>query len=294
MKYGVVVHQGALTVYNYSSDPESIINANIKNITLGREKAPVIGSGVFVGGFNEKGGKVNLEYLSTNKIYTNGYIPFGQPNIITGAIFILNGTHAKTIETKEQITTYGVNDMALDVWGEVDNWEVTAPVITYGTSAIGFVNFGTVHKFVMNKKILTKGSGARGFNQYDGTIDDATFDSIITEGDGSIGMQFSMPVDKIKVKEIITNGSEGESLVSGVITTLKAIGLSIKDGGEINELTVEKNIETHGEEITTFVVEDGGKLNKFTIGGSVKNLGSGEQYEIDSELPEDVVEEIRK
>lgn len=130
--------------------------------------------------------------------------------------------------------------MALDVWGEIDNWEVTAPVITYGTSAIGFVNFVTFQKFVMNKKILTKGSGARGFNQYDGKIDDATFDRIITEGDGSIGMQFSMPVDKIKVKEIITNGSEGKSLVNGVITTLKAIGLSIKDGGEINELTVEK------------------------------------------------------
>lgn len=51
LKYCVVVHQGALTVYNYSSDPESIINANIKNITLGREKAPVITYGTSAIGF---------------------------------------------------------------------------------------------------------------------------------------------------------------------------------------------------------------------------------------------------
>lgn len=39
LKYGVVAHQGALTVYNYSSDEDSLIRANIRDLAIGRKNA---------------------------------------------------------------------------------------------------------------------------------------------------------------------------------------------------------------------------------------------------------------
>ncbi|QRN48738.1 hypothetical protein KYI11_00680 [Macrococcoides bohemicum] len=270
LKYGVTVYQGALTVYNYNSDKEALINASIENVSIGNPLAPVIGTGVFIAGFNENGGQVQLNKLHTNAIYSNGMIPFGQPTLITAGIFILSGAHAKSIITDGPVTTYGVNDMVLDVWGIVDEWVVNDYIRSYGTSGIGFVNFGEVKHFVAKYPIETYGSGARGFNQYDGTIDYAEFEAITTYGDGSIGMQFSKPVGSIKVnKSIETYGGSGESLVKGEIQTLSAIALSIKEGGAIESLTVLNDITTHGEEVQAVVIDEGAELNTVSIEGAI-------------------------
>ena len=57
-KYGVNVWQGALTVYNFNSDADSRIDLTIDNVSIGRKHAPVLGSGLFVSGFGDKGGQV--------------------------------------------------------------------------------------------------------------------------------------------------------------------------------------------------------------------------------------------
>lgn len=275
MKYGVIVYQGALTVYNYNPSQDSEITATVKGLKIGREFAPVFGSGVFISGFNDEGGKVTLNELETKEIYSNGMIPTGQPNLITGGIFIVYGAHAKKIVSNGVVKTYGNNDMVLDVWGVVDDWTTNEKVISYGSSGIGFVNFGTVKKFVSNSPIETYGQGARGFNQYDGTINEATFYSIKTVGDGSIGMQFSKPVGKITItKSVETFGGEGETLVKGVIKTLKADGISVLEGAVIDQLMVGDNIETNGDEVVSFHV-DGGIVKEFKINGEIIARGKG-------------------
>lgn len=70
LKYGVVVQQGALTIFNYNQDSASTISADIKNVSIGRKNAPVLGSGVFIAGFNETGGSVEVKELVTKDIYS--------------------------------------------------------------------------------------------------------------------------------------------------------------------------------------------------------------------------------
>lgn len=84
-KYGVNVYQGALTVYNFNGDPDSKIRASLTNITAGSRNAPVIGSGVFVSGFSDNGGWVELEKLTTGAVYSNGMLPYGTADIIRPA-----------------------------------------------------------------------------------------------------------------------------------------------------------------------------------------------------------------
>ncbi len=268
-KYGVNVYQGAFTVYNYNSNPDSVINATLTNISLGRKGAPVIGSGLFICGFGDDGGWVFADTITTADIYSNGMLPYGQPDMITAGVFIVNGTKVKKITHKGSVTTYGVNDMVLDTWGYVENWTAEKPVTSYGPSGIGFVNFGTVDEFDAKDKIETFGLGARGFNQYDGTVGKATFHSIITHGNGSIGMQFSKPVGSIEVKNgIVTNGSEGQTLVKGVIMILPADGVSVKPGGEIKQLNISGGITTHGDNVHSYNVE-GGTVHELNIKGDV-------------------------
>lgn len=272
-KYGVNVYQGAFTVYNYNSDAKSIIHATLTNIRLGRKGAPVIGCGLFVAGFGDNGGWVHAENITTGDIYSNGMIPFGQPDMITAGVFILNGTKIKKLTQTGTTTTYGVNDMVLDTWGHVENWTAEKAITSYGPSGIGFVNFGVVDEFEAKDKIETFGLGARGFNQYDGTVGKATFHSIVTNGDGSIGMQFSKPVGSISVSNgVVSHGSAGQTLVKGVIMTLPADAISVKPGGEINELNISGGITTYGDDVHSYHVE-GGIVKHLTIQGKVEANG---------------------
>lgn len=273
MKYGVNVYQGAFTLYNFNPKEDSLINFQGKGISIGREKAPVLGSGLFISGFNDESGLVEIEYLETENIHSNGMVPKGQPNLITGGIFIVYGAHAKKIFSKGVVETYGNNDMVLDVWGQVEDWLVEGKVTSYGSSGIGFVNFGTVNTFRANKAITTYGLGARGFNQYNGTIGDAYFESIRTLGDGSIGMQFSKPVGKIIVGDVLTSGSTGQTLVKGEIKELAADGISVLEGGQIESLEVLRDIITEGEEVVSYHV-NGGQVKNLKIGGEIIKKGN--------------------
>ncbi|MDD7401311.1 MAG: hypothetical protein SPK23_05290 [Eubacteriales bacterium] len=273
MKYGVNVYQGALTIYNFTPDNDSLINVVANDVQVGRKNAPVIGSGVFISGFGDEGGKVNIEKLTTKDVYSNGMIPQGQPNLITGGIFIVYGAHAKEVVSKGKVVTYGNNDMVLDVWGSVDKWITEEEIESFGQSGIGFVNFGYVKEFKAEKGIHTHGAGARGFNQYDGTIEDAYFEYIRTDGNGSIGMQFSKPVGSITIKkDVTTKGSIGKTLVKGVIMDLKADAISVLSGGSIERLNVEGNLNIKGDGVVAYHVNEG-KVKEFILNGEIISEG---------------------
>lgn len=121
-KYGVNVLQGALTIYNYSSDSASLVTLHATNIAVGHKNMPVLGSGIFIAGAGDTGGRVHVHTLHTLAVYSTGNIPYGAPDFITAAVFIVNGTYAEKIIHDGEIITYGVNDMVLDAWGEVGSW----------------------------------------------------------------------------------------------------------------------------------------------------------------------------
>lgn len=268
-RYGVNVYQGALTVYNFNGGADSRIAASLTQISIGAKNAPVLGSGIFVSGFGDQSGFVDLDALTTGEVHSTGMLPYGTADIITGGVFIVYGVRAKRIEHFGEIVTYGVNDMVLDTWGTVDQWIAHASVVSYGPSGIGFVNFGTVGDFRAEAEIVTHGLGARGFNQYDGTVKNIRFKSIETFGDGSIGMQVSKPVGTITVDEnVTTHGSIGNTLVKGVNMQLPAEAFSVKPGGMVEKLVVAGNLVTHGDKVMTYAVE-GGRVNAIDIKGEI-------------------------
>lgn len=273
-KYGVNVYQGALTVYNFNGNPDSRITLIADNITIGRPNAPVIGSGIFVSGFGDNGGWVDLDHLTTQAVYSNGMLPFGCADIITAGVFIVYGVNAGLVEHHGDVVTYGVNDMVLDAWGKVKKWEAHERILSYGPSGIGFVNFGEVDEFIAHKELITYDLGARGYNQYDGTVGRITFHSITTYGDGSIGVQISKPIGTLHVKgDITTHGSVGDTLVKGVVMRLPANALSVKPGGSAKEIVVDGSIVTEGAQVTSY--ENEGSVGQMTVKGGIAAHGQG-------------------
>lgn len=273
-KYGVNVLQGALTIYNLNGDDKSLIEVTAEGVKIGRKDAPVLGSGIFIAGAGDKGGRTEISRLETGSVYSTGKIPYGVADYITGGIFILNGAHAKEVIANGELVTYGVNDMVTDVWGSVDDWTNNGPITSYGPSGIGFVNFGKVKNYTTNAPLQTYGEGARGHNQYDGTVEHIKFRSIETFGDGSIGIQISKKIGTVTVEEgVKTYGAIGNSLVKGVITRLPAYAISIKEGGHADKLEVKGNITTNGDKVTAYITEKGGDVTELIVGGKIEAKG---------------------
>lgn len=252
--FGVEVLPGAFTIHNLSRDTGSHWTLEATNISAGSEARPVQGSGVFVfgGAFvplesdpqqapapTQPGGSIELKQLTTGTVHSNGGIPAGAPNLITGGVFVGSGVHAQTVTNVGEVTTYGVNDMVLDNWGQVDTWIARSAITSRGASGIGFVNFGDLKHLRVQAPIETFGLGARGFNLYDGTLQQAEFRSITTHGDGAVGLQLSKPFGTITVDgDIRTTGGEGDSLVRGQVVRLQASALSFKEGTRGETFTV--------------------------------------------------------
>ncbi|EFR43653.1 hypothetical protein [Streptococcus pseudoporcinus] len=269
-KYGVNVLQGAFTLYNFNPSQDSVVTADITGLSIGSEGHPVIGSGVFISGFNDQGGQVKVPRMELKDIYSTGLIPQGVSDFITGAVFIVYGTTVEKLVQDGKVVTYGVNDMVLDAWGLVHEWIVNEEVISYGPSGVGFVNFGTVDYFKAEKGISTYGLGARAYNQYDGTLKEGYFHNVRTYNDGAVGIQISKKVGKIVIDgDIITHGGLGLSLVKGVNIELPAYALSIKNGGEVESLTINGDIITNGDKVMTIAMEEEGQLNQVTHSGQV-------------------------
>ena len=248
------------------------------------------GSGVFVGGHGDwagkgDGGVLRVSHLRTGEIHTDGGIPEATPDLISGGVFVISGAVVEQVTNAGPVTTYGQNDMVLDNWGDVSTWTATAPVTSNGPSGIGFVNFGNIERLDVQAPIQTNGKGARGFNLYDGSLRQARFASVATRGDGSVGIQISKPLGTLTVSgDVTTSGGEGLSLVKGVQVVLKAVGLSIKPGGEVGSIAVGGQIASTGDGVNTVEIE--GLLNRLEVRGGISASGKGsDAVHVTGEVP---------
>jgi hypothetical protein len=279
---GVGVVQGAFTLWNMQNDPGVTITANVRGISTGRDGAPVRGSGVFVAGAGPgtDAGRVDLDELITGPVYTDGGIAEGSHDTITGGVFVIYGAHIARVVNHGPVTTYGVNDMMLDNWGEVDEWTAQAPLTSYGRSGVGVVNFGSIGTLRIAAPIETYGIGGRGFNVYrlDGftgpTVGAAEFDRIVTHADAAIGIQVGQPIGSLTVhRGIETFGGAGDSLVRGVIMTLSAHALSVQPGGRVEQLDVRGGLRGAGAGVTT--VDIRGEVADARVAGGIVATGPG-------------------
>lgn len=277
--YGVDVQQGALTIWNRQPDPRVIIEVEARGVCAGTAGSPVRGSGVFVGGYCDDagrpaGGTVVISALETGAVVTDGGIPAGTPDLISGGVFVQAGATAESVVNLGPTTTLGANDMALDNWGRVRRWTATGPVITKGPSGIGFVNFGDLDELDIQAPIETFGAGARGFNLYDGTLRNAAFDSIATHGDGAVGIQVTKLLPALAIRhDVTTAGGEGTSLVRGQQVQLQAVAVSVKAGAHIGALTVGGDIRTTGDKVVSLEIL--GTVAHLDVGGRVIAEGEG-------------------
>ena len=271
-EYGVYVLQGAFTLWNMQADKGIEITANLVDVSAGRIGNPVLGSGIFVSGASDEGGRLMVQHLQTGAVYSNGKIAAGTADQITGGIFTVFGAHVDVVTNLGPVVTYGVNDMALDNWGVVDRWTTEEKISTLGASGIGFVNFGTVRELRVKAPIETFGQGSRGFNVYTGTVEIAEFDRIVTHADGAVGVQIAQPIGSLTVRRgIETFGGTGQSLVKGVLETLSAIALSIKPGGSARSVIIKGGLKTTGRGVIPF--EQHGSIDSLNISGGFLAAG---------------------
>ena len=245
--YGVEVIPGAFVLWNQQTDRGITITADLTGLTAGRAGAPVRGSGIFISGGGDTGGRLIVRRLETGAVYSEGGIASGTPDRISGGVFVVSGAFVDQVHNLGPVTTYGPNDMVLDNWGTVGSWIAAEKITSYGPSGIGFVNFGTVDLLRVKAGIETFGQGSRGFNVYTGTVHAAEFERIVTHADGAVGIQISQPVGDITVRRgIETYGGTGDSLVKGVVVKLSAIALSVKPGGSARKIAIAGGLITHG------------------------------------------------
>jgi hypothetical protein len=274
--YGVEVVPGAFMLWNQQDDAAVTITADMTGLSVGQAGAPVHGSGIFVAGAGEKGGRLIVRRLETGAVYSDGGIAAGTPDRISGGVFTVTGAIVDTVRNRGPVTTYGPNDMVLDNWGVVESWIAEEKITSFGPSAIGFVNFGTVTTLKVKAPIETFGLGARGFNVYAGTVLDAEFERVVTRADGAVGIQISQPIGRLVVHHgIATYGGIGESLVKGVVTKLPATALSVKPGGTAREIVVGGGVTTHGSGIEA--IELHGRIEALNITDGVAVEGGGFQ-----------------
>jgi hypothetical protein len=266
--FGVHVLQGAFTLWNMQADAAVVISARLVGLSAGRAAAPVLGSGIFVSGAGFEGGRLTVSLLETGEIHSDGRIPPGTPDMITGGVFTVFNAFVDTVRNLGPVVTYGQNDMVLDNWGSVDHWVAEEKITSYGPSGIGFVNFGLVNELEVEAPIETFGQGARGFNVYAGTVNRAVFDRITTHADGAVGIQISQPIGYLSVRRgLETFGGTGDSLVKGVLLKLSAIALSVKPGGSAREIDIDGGVTTHGDGIAP--LEMLGVVGRLSIEGGL-------------------------
>ena len=272
--YGVSVLHGAFTLWNMQPDAHVAISADLVGISAGRDGAPVRGSGVFISGAGDTGGRLIARRLETGAVYSDGGIVPGTPDCISGGVFVVYGAFVDRVRNRGPVTTYGANDMVLDNWGIVDRWMAEDKITSHGPSGIGFVNFGIVNVLAVDAPIETFGQGARGFNVYTGTVKSAEFERIVTHADGAVGIQISQPVGRIRVRRgIETFGGAGDSLVKGVVVRLSAVALSLKPGGSAREINIAGGLITHGEGINPLELH--GALDSLQVTDGFAAAGGG-------------------
>lgn len=286
--FGVEIVPAAFTLWNRRTAAGTRITANIRGVSAGSAANPVKGTGVLIAG-TSGGGELAVSLFETGEVHSDGGIPAGTPDRISGGVFVVQGAAVEEVRNTGPVTTYGMQDMVLDNWGRVGRWRALAPVTSYGASSIGFVNLGELGTLTCDALMETHGLGSCGFNSGEvksapdapgeaapsvvaGAVREAVFERIVTRGDGAIGIQVSVPAGRILVRRgIETFGGIGASLARGVVTKLAAIALSVKPGGAAREVVIEGGLTTHGPGIDA--IELGGVIEALRVSGAVGPLG---------------------
>ncbi|WP_232276406.1 hypothetical protein [Paenibacillus sp. 481] len=269
--FGVSVIQGALTIWNQQQSKDSVLSVSINGIQIGGKDKPVLGSGIFLSGYGPNAlpnhnGILTADVIDTDEIHSTGKIRLGISDVISGGLFIVHGVKVKNMTNRGTVTTYGVNDMVLDNWGEVSQWIAKKSITSHGASGIGFVNFGKISVLTIQSTIETFGQGARGFNAYTGDIGTACFKKVITHGDGAIGIQTSTRIDRLIVNDgIFTYGNIGDSLVEGIIKKIPAQGLSILKGTKANSFEIHGGIHVKGKDVDILNIENNAAIKSLMV-----------------------------
>jgi hypothetical protein len=159
--YGVEVITGAFTIWNRQLDPSTTITADLTEISTGRPNSPVHGSGIFVSGAGETGGRLLVRRLETGVIHCDARIAHGTPDRISAGVFPSYGAIVDLVRTHGRVTTYGPNDMALDNWGVVDRWiseekiAVAGGLSTHGSAVAPLDVEGSVESLFLKGGVTT-------------------------------------------------------------------------------------------------------------------------------------------
>ena len=233
---GVWVQQGALTIWNRSTDP-STLNVDGRDIRIGATDSPVRGTGLFVAGAGQEGGgTVKLSGFSSGSVYADSTLTEGTTTTVSGGIFFLHGVKGAGIVTDGEIVTHGANAVPVDNWGELDHWTIRGDVQSFGPSAVGFVNAGSLGACTIEGVLETRGPGARGVCVYQpmGTF---SARSIRTQGRAAVGVQIVAALNRLHLTDsLVTLGEAGEGLVKGEMIATPAHGIEIEQGSRLGEL----------------------------------------------------------
>jgi hypothetical protein len=104
--YGVQVIPGAFTLWNQQPDRTVVITADIAGISAGDAGKPVRGSGVFVSGAGDTGGRLIATRIETGAVYCDGGSAPGTPDCIAGGVFVVYGAFVDNVRNLGPMTTY--------------------------------------------------------------------------------------------------------------------------------------------------------------------------------------------
>lgn len=178
--------QGALTIFNCSAFQDSKLTLSMEKISIGRHEAPVIGSGIFIADLNNSPGRVQVDLLSHNEIFSNSMIPNSSMQKSSGAICILEGVQVNEIISEGLLTTYGPHDHAIYNEGIIDRWILKEAVRSHGQGASGMINNGKINDFNAEDTFETYGAEASALILKGGHLVKGHFPALASYGKNSV------------------------------------------------------------------------------------------------------------
>jgi hypothetical protein len=250
---GVFVMQGALTIWNRQPGADSRLAATLQRIRIGADSASVQGAGIFLSGCGAGGaGRLEIDSIDVQSLDVDSTLPAETTDRVAAALFVLHNAYARKVRISGEVNTQGANCVALDNWGNVDEWVAESHVRTQGPSAVAIVNAGVLRSLRVLGRVETFGRGARGLSIYADT-ESIDLGALVTHGDAAAGVHVTRVLKQFLIGGgIETYGGPGEGLVKGVMERMTADAIDIVEGGRIEELLIHGNIIVHGADAAAF------------------------------------------
>lgn len=275
------IEQGAFTVLNLQEDRETLLEVDLRDISIGSEQQPVYGSGILLSSGRGNihthpgqmlGGRVKVTALETGDVFNDSRLPEGTSNMISGSVFVAYA-QADLVVNRGRTVSYGVNGLGLDNWGTTRNWTSIGPVTTHGASGMGVVSFGLLEHLSV-ASVETFGNGARAYNVLTGTVHNTYFGWLRTHGNGASAILLTQPIGHLSVNgNIETAGGRAGSLVKGVIYQQPSSGVWLKDGAA-QQIFIGGKIITRGADNPPLLFENS-QVKRLVLGGVPVPPGTG-------------------